>query len=121
MVIVEVPLPVIEVGLKVTVTPLGWPLADKVTAESNPPVVVLVMVEVPLEPWATETAVGLAERLKPLLELEMVTATPAEGMPLAIAYRVLVPVAIVEGTSKLAETTALPVAKPIVLKLCVLA
>ena len=47
IVIVEVPAPVIEVGLKVTVTPVGWPLADKEIAESNPPVTVLVMVEVP--------------------------------------------------------------------------
>jgi len=47
MVIVEVPAPVIEVGLKVTVTPVGWPLADKEIAESNPSVTVLVMVEVP--------------------------------------------------------------------------
>lgn len=47
IVIVEVPAPVIEVGLKVTVTPVGWPLADKEIAESNPPVTALVMVEVP--------------------------------------------------------------------------
>lgn len=44
---VEVPAPVIEVGLKVTVTPVGWPLADKVIAPSKPPVTELVMVEVP--------------------------------------------------------------------------
>jgi hypothetical protein len=44
---VDVPVPVIEVGLKATVTPVGWPFADNVTAELKPPVVVLVMVEVP--------------------------------------------------------------------------
>ena len=38
IVMVEVPVPVIEVGLKVTVTPVGWPLADKVTGELKPPV-----------------------------------------------------------------------------------
>jgi len=65
IVIVEVPAPVIEVGLKLTVTPVGWPLADKVIAESNPPVTVLVMVEVPELPCATVTDVGDAERLKP--------------------------------------------------------
>lgn len=65
MVIVEVPAPVIEVGLKLTVTPVGWPLADNVIAESNPPVTVLVMVEVPELPCATVTEVGEAERLKP--------------------------------------------------------
>jgi hypothetical protein len=56
-----------DVGLKATVTPVGWPLADKVTAELNPPVVVLVMVEVPALPCATETVFGEAERLKPLV------------------------------------------------------
>ena len=40
IVMVEVPAPVIEVGLKLTVTPVGWPLADKETAESKPPVTV---------------------------------------------------------------------------------
>jgi hypothetical protein len=64
IVMVEVPAPVIEVGLKLTVTPVGWPLADKEIAESNPPVTVLVMVEVPELPCATVTEVGEAERLK---------------------------------------------------------
>lgn len=49
-----------DVGLKLTVTPLGWPLADKATAASNPPDIVVVMVEVPLLPTATETEVGEA-------------------------------------------------------------
>ena len=65
MVIVEDPVPVIEVGLKETVTPEGWPEADNVTAELKPPVVVLVMVEVPDAPCATVTELGEAERLKP--------------------------------------------------------
>lgn len=26
-----------EAGLKLTVTPVGWPVADKAMAESNPP------------------------------------------------------------------------------------
>ena len=53
IVMVEVPAPVIEVGLKLTVTPVGWPLADKEMAELKPPVTVLVMVEVPGLPCAT--------------------------------------------------------------------
>jgi hypothetical protein len=65
IVMVDVPLPVIEFGLKPTVTPVGWPLAVKETAESKPPVTVLVMVDVPEPPCATETDVGEAERLKP--------------------------------------------------------
>ena len=62
---VEVPAPVIDVGLKVTVTPAGWPDADKAMAESKPPVTAEVMVEVPLVSWATVTAEGEAERVKP--------------------------------------------------------
>ncbi len=65
IVMVEVPAPVIEPGLKVTVTPVGWPLALNETAESKPPVTVLVMVECPELPCATETEAGDAERLKP--------------------------------------------------------
>lgn len=34
-----------ELGLKLTVTLLGWPLADKEIAESNPPEIVVVIVE----------------------------------------------------------------------------
>lgn len=64
-VIVDVPAPVIEVGLKPTVTPVGWPLADKETAEEKPPVTALVIVDVPEPPCTTETEAGEAERLKP--------------------------------------------------------
>ncbi len=51
-VMVEEPEPgaAMEVGLKLTVTPDGWPEADKATAESNPPETVVVIVEVPLFP-----------------------------------------------------------------------
>lgn len=62
---VEVPVPVIDVGLKAAVTPVGNPDADNVTAELKLPVTVLVMVEVPVLPCVTETEVGEAERLKP--------------------------------------------------------
>lgn len=67
-VIVDVPAPVIKVGLKLTVTPVGWPEADKIMAESKPPVTVLVMVEVPEFPGATDTEAGEAERLKPVVD-----------------------------------------------------
>jgi len=65
IVIVEVPAPVIEVGLKPTVTPEGWPEAVREMTPSKPPVTVLVMVEVPWLPCATESEPGEAERLKP--------------------------------------------------------
>ena len=67
IVMVEVPAPVIEVGLKLTVTPVGWPVADKVMAELKPPVTVLLMVEFPELPCATGTEAGEPERLKPEL------------------------------------------------------
>ncbi len=57
MVMVEVPEPgaAIDVGLKLTVTPVGWPVAVKATAESKPPETVVVIVDVPLLPCTTET------------------------------------------------------------------
>ena len=63
---VDVPEPgaAIDVGLKVAVTPVGWPLAVKATAELNPPETVVVIVEEPLLPWVTETEVGEAESVK---------------------------------------------------------
>lgn len=54
----------IGLGLKPTVTPLGWPEADSVIAESNPPAGVEVIVDVPLEPAPTETEEGEADMLK---------------------------------------------------------
>ena len=47
--------------------------------------------------------------------LPTVTAIPADGMPFATTTRVLAPVSIDDGTSKLVETIVLPVAMPIVL------
>ena len=60
----EVPAPVIEVGLKLTVTPVGWPDACKPITPLNPPVTALVIVELPCLPCCTETEVGEADRLK---------------------------------------------------------
>ena len=66
MVMTEVPAPGagIDVGLKVTVTPVGWPVADRATAASKPPEMAVVIVDVPLLPCTTETAVGEAEMVK---------------------------------------------------------
>ena len=46
----DVPEPVTEEGLKLPVTPDGMPVADRVTAESNPPVAVTVTTPYPLWP-----------------------------------------------------------------------
>ena len=63
---VDVPEPgaAMEVGLKLAVTLLGRPLADKATAELKPPETAVVIFDVPLLPCATETEVGEAEMVK---------------------------------------------------------
>ena len=60
IVIVELPLPgaAIVLGLKLTVVPLGAPVADRLMALLNPPLTAVVMVEVPELPAATLTEVG---------------------------------------------------------------
>ena len=65
MLIVEDPVPVIEVGLKPTVTPVGRPEAVNETGELNPPLTVLVMVELPEWPCTMVTDDGDAESEKP--------------------------------------------------------
>ena len=55
----------IDAGLKVTVTPEGWPVADNAIAESYPPTTAVVIFDVPLEPRFAVTDVGEAEMLKP--------------------------------------------------------
>jgi len=63
-VMVEVPAPVIELGLKFMVTPVGCPVALKEMAELNPPATELVMAELPELPCATVTEDGEADKLK---------------------------------------------------------
>lgn len=63
-VIVLEPDPVTEVGLKLTVSPLPCPEAEKVTEELKPPVGVTVSLEVPEELWAMVSELGDAVRVK---------------------------------------------------------
>ena len=60
IVIVELPPPgaAIELGLKLTVVPLGAPLAVRLIALLKPPLTVVLIVEVPELPCATLTDVG---------------------------------------------------------------
>ncbi len=51
----------IEVGLKLAVTFVGKPLADKAIAASKPPEIAVVIFDVPLLPCVTVSAVGEAE------------------------------------------------------------
>lgn len=66
MVMVDVPEPgaAIDVGLKVTVTPAGWPLADKATAALKPLETAVLTVHLPVLPCTTETDVGEADNVK---------------------------------------------------------
>jgi hypothetical protein len=66
MFIVEVPAPgaAIEVGLKLTVVPVGTPEADSVIALLKPPLTVVVSVKLPWVVCATVTAVGEAASVK---------------------------------------------------------
>ena len=66
IVIVELPPPgaAIVLGLKLTVVPLGAPLAVRLIALLNPPLTVVVIVEVPELPCATLTEVGEPVRVK---------------------------------------------------------
>jgi hypothetical protein len=54
----------IDAGLKLAVTPLGTPEADNVTAELNPAIAAVVIVDVPKLPCATLTVVGDADMVK---------------------------------------------------------
>src|SRR5271155_3063444 len=47
--------------LRVSVTPVGWPLVVRAIAESKPPETVMVIVDVPLPPCTTEADAGEAE------------------------------------------------------------
>ena len=73
-----------EVGLKATVTPVGMPEAERATAELNPPETAVVMVELPLLPWRTESEVGEAEMAKAgvwVVEPVRAAMRPALGLP----------------------------------------
>ena len=61
---IDVPEPEIELGLKLTVTCDGWPLADRLIAELKPFKAVVLIVEVPELPRATVSEAGEALMLK---------------------------------------------------------
>ena len=74
----------IDVGVKVTVTPVGWPLALRATAELKPPETVVVIVELPLLPATTETEVGEAAMVKAgvcVEEPDSAAIRPLFGLP----------------------------------------
>lgn len=88
IVMVELPVPVIDPGLKPIVTPEGCPAADRVTAELNPPLTVLVIVALPALPCAIETDAGDADRVKPEVEEDPARALSRpdpSGLPQPVA------------------------------------
>ena len=115
MVTVEVPLAaeaptvkvrvlVVEVGFgeNAADTPLGKPLALKVTLLLKPLTGTTVMVLVPLLPCAMLTEDGFAVRLKSALATTF-TVTGADSIPLATTYRLYAPAARPDGTSNSVE------------------
>ncbi len=66
MVMVELPEPGagIGLGLKLTVVPDGTPEADKLTALLKPPLMVVVIVDVPWLPCCTLSDAGEADMVK---------------------------------------------------------
>lgn len=103
MVIVEVPEPgaATDVGLKVTVTPAGWPLADRAIGELKPPETAVAIVDVPLAPGATEIAVGPAEIAKAGggVTLRMTLDVWVSPPPVPVTTIVCVPAATAEPTA----------------------
>ena len=69
-----------ELGLKLTVTLLGWPLADKEMAESKPPEIVVVIVEWPEFPGSIVSEVGDALMVK----LGLVPVTVSETVVVSL-------------------------------------
>ena len=102
MVMVEFPEPgaAMEPGLKVTVTPVGSPETDKAMAELKPPVALVVMVEFPALPCATETEAGEAERVK------LAIAGPASALIKPLPFGLPQPVA--KSYPEVAEYPLLP-------------
>ncbi len=60
----ELPVPVIELGLNVAVTPEGNPDADKLTGELNPQKVVFEIIDQGLLPRVTPRRLGVALIMK---------------------------------------------------------
>ena len=75
MVMIEVPLPVMDVGLKLTVTRLPLTVLLRLTGELKPPLTVLVIVPPPVLPRVTASDVGDAAIVKPEVGLVTVSIT----------------------------------------------
>jgi hypothetical protein len=63
---VELPPAVTEVGLRLAVAPVGTPLTLRFTVWAEPEVTAVLMVELPVDPWATLSELGFAVMEKSL-------------------------------------------------------
>jgi hypothetical protein len=81
MVMVEAPVPVTALGEKLAVTPAGRPLALKVTLPENPPVPVVVTVNVVVPPPPVVCVLGVAATEKSLVGAEL--PPPQDEIPTA--------------------------------------
>lgn len=116
---------------KLAVTPLGRPDAANATVSANPPTGATVIVLVPVPPWATETLVGEAERLKPggsavvtlsatvvvaLSEAEVPLMVTVAGLDVTAAEELAVKVSTsVSGRVPAAKLAVTPVGRPVAL------
>ena len=79
----ELPAPVIEVGLRVTVTPLGWPDTAKLIVDLKPLITVLVIVLLPEPPCGRVRGKFEAVRPKPGREMVLSRAV-IKPLPLGL-------------------------------------
>jgi hypothetical protein len=105
-----------DAGLNEAVTPVGNPVAVKVTLPVNPPVSVTVIVSVPLLPCLTVREVGEEESVKPAVTLALtvsamaVVAVVLPEVPVTVTVAgpvVAVELAVSVSTLELAEEAGL--------------
>jgi len=90
----------IVAGLKLTVTPPGWPVADSDITALKEPEMAVVIFDVPLEPRNTESDAGEGEMLKfggtvTVKATEVVADVPP---PVPVTVIVYLPVGVPAGT-----------------------
>lgn len=100
--IVDVPEPVMDVGVKLTVTPDGWPDADRAMEELKPFSALVEIVELLELPLTTVTVVGDAEMEKSAAGAVTVKVTVAVRVmlsPVPVTVIGYVPAAVLEPTA----------------------
>ena len=103
MVMLELPDPGagIVVGLKLTVVPVGTPVADRLIELLKPPLTAVVIVEVPGLPCARLSELGEAEivKLGPAVTVSVTVALRWSPPPLPVTVMGYVPVGVLDPTA----------------------